>query len=163
MRISVLLVAALLAAFSATARADIYRYTDSAGELHFVDDVAKVPKKYRKQLNDSQPLADISVTDAAPVSNPSPKKDLSPRREAGSSESTRVELFITSWCGYCKKMVRVLTEKGIPFTAYDIEKDADAARTWRELGGRGVPVARIGTHVVHGYNPDAVISFLDRQ
>ena len=70
-----------------------------------------------------------------------------------------VEVYLTSWCGYCKKMVQFLNEKGIPFTAYDVEKDAAAYRRYHELGGNGVPVVRIGSHVVHGYNPDAVMDY----
>ena len=84
-----------------------------------------------------------------------------PQQQTASSGGATVEVFMTSWCGYCKKMVRFLNEKGIPYTAYDIEKDTSAARTYRELGGNGVPVVRIGSHVVHGYSPDAVMSYLE--
>ena len=83
----------------------------------------------------------------------------SPQQQNTYSGSANVEVFITSWCGYCKKMVRFLNEKGIPYTAYDIEKDSAAARTYRELGGNGVPVVRVGSHVVHGYSPEAVMSY----
>ena len=37
-----------------------------------------------------------------------------------------------------------------------------AARAFRELGGRGVPVVRIGSNVVHGYNPEAILSYLEQ-
>ena len=30
---------------------------------------------------------------------------------------------------------------------------------YRELKGRGVPVVRIGSHVVHGYSPEAVMAY----
>jgi glutaredoxin len=70
-----------------------------------------------------------------------------------------IEVFVTSWCGYCRKMIGFLREKGIPFTVHDIEKDSNAARAYRELGGTGVPVVRIGSHVVHGYNPEAVMEY----
>ena len=72
-------------------------------------------------------------------------------------------LLVFSMCGYCKKMERFLKEKGIQYTRYDIEKDDNAARICRELGGSGVPVIRIGSNVVHGYNPDAVMSYLGRK
>jgi glutaredoxin len=70
-----------------------------------------------------------------------------------------IEVFVTSWCGYCRKMLGFLREKGIPFTVHDIEKDSNAAQAYRELGGNGVPVLRIGSHVVHGYNPEAVMEY----
>lgn len=139
--------------------AEMYRYTDSKGDLHFVDDIAKVPKKYRKQLENHQPMAEISVVDASPAPQRRTKDEPSASRQTASS-GANVEVFMTSWCGYCKKMVRFLNEKGIPYTAYDIEKDEAAARTYRELGGRGVPVVRVGSHVVYGYSPEAVMAHL---
>lgn len=149
-----------LLVFCGSAAADIYRYADSKGELHFVDEIGKVPKKYRNQVVDAGELGNISVMDAVPLSA-SPA-----RRPPGSSSeqesrpvgSDKVEVFMTSWCGYCKKMVRFLNEKGIPYTAYDIEKDPAAARIHKELGGRGVPLVRIGSRVIHGYNPEGVMS-----
>jgi glutaredoxin len=70
-----------------------------------------------------------------------------------------IEVFVTSWCGYCRKMLGFLREKGIPFTVHDIEKDSSAARAYRELGGNGVPVVKVGSHLVHGYNPEAVMEY----
>ncbi len=159
MQIRVVLASAVLAAVTGTALADVYRYVDSGGEIHYVDDVAKVPKKYRKQLEHARELPDISVTDAAPPSRRS--KGAASSSETVSYGDAKVEVYMTSWCGYCKKMVRFLNEKGIAYTAYDIEKDSGAARTYRELGGSGVPLVRVGSHVIHGYNPDAVMSHLN--
>jgi glutaredoxin len=161
MRLTVLIAAMCLAVFTGTALAEVYKYTDSRGELHFVDDVAKVPKKYRKQLENPQPLAEVSVMDPAPAAKRRVAEEAPPPRQEKPAVSAAVEVFMTSWCGYCKKMVRFLDEKGIPYTAHDIEKDSAAARTYRELGGNGIPVVRVGSHVVHGYNPEAVMSYLN--
>lgn len=160
MKLTTVCAAALLVAFAGTAFAEIYKYTDSKGELHFVDDIAKVPKKYRRQLENSQPLPEISIMDATPAPKRGKGEDAPSPRQSISHGNAHVEVFVTSWCGYCKKMVRFLNEKGIPYTAYDIEKDSAAARTYRELGGRGVPVVRVGSHVVYGYNPEAVMAYL---
>jgi glutaredoxin len=72
-----------------------------------------------------------------------------------------VEIFVTSWCGYCKMMEQVLDKKGIAYTTYDVEKDAHAARIYHELHGRGVPLVRVGSKVVYGYDPDTVISYVN--
>ena len=34
-----------------------------------------------------------------------------------------VELYITSWCPYCKKAIEYFESRGIKYKAYDIEKD----------------------------------------
>ena len=139
-------------------RAEVIRYTDSQGVLHFVDDISKVPKKYRKQVENAESQGNLSVMDAAPASR-TPLVRTALEQQNRSSGSANVEVFLTSWCGYCKKMVQFLNEKGIPYTAYDIEKDAAAARSYDELGGNGVPVVRVGSHIVHGYNPEAVMDY----
>ena len=146
---------------SGVASGEFYRYTDSKGELHFVDDIAKVPKKYRKQVSDAEPQGNVGIVAATPSPPPARERTAQKpsKQQSVSATSGTVEVFMTSWCGYCKKMVRFLNEKGIPYTAYDIEKDSAAAQTYQELGGRGVPVVRIGSHVVHGYSPDAVLAY----
>lgn len=85
------------------------------------------------------------------------------RETSSAVQSQNVEVFITPWCGYCKKMIEFLDSKGIRYTAYNIEKDRAAMETHRKLGGRGVPLVRIGEQVVYGYNPDAVLSYLGRK
>lgn len=72
-----------------------------------------------------------------------------------------VEIFVTSWCGYCKMMEQALDKKGIAYTTYDVEKDDRAAKIYRDLHGRGVPLVRVGSKVVYGYDPDTVISFVN--
>lgn len=68
----------------------------------------------------------------------------------------QVELYVTSWCPYCKKAEDFFRAQGIPFTAYDVEKDSAAARRKDELDSRrGVPLAIINGQKIHGYSEDA--------
>jgi len=162
MRLTVLLAVLVLFVFATAAPAEIFRYTDKNGELHFVDELSRVPKKYRNQLKTARPLRDISVVDATRPAARRQKVGAPPAQRNRSYGRANVEVYMTSWCGYCRKLERFLKEKGISYTAYDIEKDSNAARIFSELGGGGVPVTRVGSHVVHGYNPEAVISYLNR-
>ena len=159
MRIFAAVVAVILLVDVGVCGADIYKYTDNKGELHFVDDISKVPKKYRKKVESGEPQGNVSVMDATPAAAQRRPAHEPVQQQNTYSGNAAVEVYITSWCGYCKKMVRFLNEKGIPYTAYDIEKDSAAARTYREMGGNGVPVVRVGSHVVHGYSPEAVMSY----
>ena len=45
----------------------------------------------------------------------------------------QVELYVTSWCPYCKQAENFFRAQGLPFTVYDVEKDSAAAR--RKEGG----------------------------
>jgi len=75
---------------------------------------------------------------------------------ATASESPRVELYVTSWCPYCKKAIRFFESRGIPYTSYNIEQDRSAAEERRRLDSRGgVPFAVINGKKIRGYAPDA--------
>ena len=68
-------------------------------------------------------------------------------------QGAAVELYITSWCGYCRKAREFLQSKGISFIEYDIEKDQEAARRkWEIGGGGGIPVAVINGQVIRGFS-----------
>ena len=67
----------------------------------------------------------------------------------------QVELFVTSWCPYCKKAKEFFRSRGIKITVYDVEKNQQAAARKKKLDGRGgVPFAVINGSNIHGYAPD---------
>jgi glutaredoxin len=83
-----------------------------------------------------------------------------PRVKAGHAGT--VELFIMERCSLCTRMINFLNAKGIPYIKHDIEKDRKAAQVFRELGGRRVPLTRLGTDVVTGYAPDDILRFIKK-
>lgn len=64
-----------------------------------------------------------------------------------------VALYGTRWCHYCAKVRTFFELSDIPYADFDIERSDAAARAFRELGGRGVPLVRIGDRVIHGFAP----------
>jgi len=75
----------------------------------------------------------------------------SPKTQKASTPS--VELYATSWCGYCQKARLFFRKKGIKFIEYDIEKDKKAAYRKQQLdSGRGVPFAVINGQKISGYS-----------
>lgn len=154
-----ILLAMLLMLFSAGFTvAGMYRYTDSRGEEHFVDDLGNVPKKYRAKARSLDDLPPLNMMDSIPAA-PARKRGNDPVRAPRQQErfAGTVELYVTSWCGYCRKAERYLTQKGVAYTAYDIEKDEGAKRRYRELGGTGgVPLIQIGANQIKGFSPEAI-------
>jgi glutaredoxin len=138
----VLLAAALLLSSANDAAADLHRCTDDSGRVHIVDSVDRIPEKYRSQVR--------TIEAARPPAQ-------RPRAQ------TPVEVFVTSWCGYCRKLESFLKANRIRYSRYDIEKSSSARQRYEKLGGRGVPVVKIGSDVIRGYAPDAVLKRLKRR
>jgi glutaredoxin len=75
-----------------------------------------------------------------------------------------VELYITTWCPYCRKAIAFFQARGIPITVYDIERDAAAAQRKNELDRRrGVPFAVVNGKKIHGYSEAAYLRALNGQ
>ena len=82
----------------------------------------------------------------------------------GESERSKVELYVTSWCPYCKQATQFFRSRGIPFTVYDIEKDKGAAQRKNQLDSRrGVPFALINGQAIHGFSAEAYERALERR
>ena len=74
--------------------------------------------------------------------------------------SAHVVLYATEWCGYCKQIRRFLDQKGIPYQAVDIEKDAEARKAYEALGGRGIPLIDVNGTLIRGFDPDEILAAL---
>ena len=74
--------------------------------------------------------------------------------------TARVALYATEWCGYCKQIRRFLDQKGIPYQAFDIEKDAQARKAYEALGGRGIPFVDVNGTLIRDYSPEKIMAAL---
>lgn len=68
-----------------------------------------------------------------------------------SDSSTRVAIYTTAWCPYCKQLRASLTANGVPYVEYDVETTLQGQLGFWALRGHGVPVSAIGPKVVRGY------------
>jgi len=158
----------LMAILALPIEAGIYKWVDEKGVVHFSD---QPPEKKDDDLAvESMPSAPPSTWQApAEEKTGLPKQDgekasaLPPKREA--LKKTRpVELYVTSWCKYCRLAQEFLHSRKIPFVAYDVEKDAQAAKRRRTLHkSSGVPLAVINGHVILGFSQDSYLQALNAQ
>ena len=49
-------------------------------------------------------------------------------------------MYSTAWCGYCRRLKRVLERDGITFAEVDIDADPAAARLVRSINGGNATV-----------------------
>ena len=77
---------------------------------------------------------------------------------------SKVLVFSTSTCSWCRKAKRYLKVRGVPFKEINVERDADAAREIvRKTGQTGVPVIKIGSRWIVGFDKEQIDRELARK
>ena len=77
------------------------------------------------------------------------------------AEKNDIIILTAGWCHYCTKTRQFLKRNNVKFTEYDIENSNLGYQLYRSLGGKGVPVVRVGENVMYGYDPDKLRSLLN--
>ena len=148
---------------SGTSSAEIYRWVDEKGVVHFSDSPTE-------SISETSEKEEVSSPDPDPEDNSQPTTEtrtitLDPnffdpldesKEDPVAVNAPTVEIYETSWCGYCKKAKNFFRSRGIKFKTYDIEKDTDAARRMMALTRRrAVPFVVINGHPIQGYSEQA--------
>lgn len=130
------LLATVLSLAVPLASAEIYKWTDAQGRVHYGDNPADTvqAEKVTVEINSYEHVSYDAVDSSQAV------------------DSRKVIMYSTSWCGYCKQARRYFQQQGIAFTEFDIEKDRGAKRRYDKLGGRGVPVILVGEKRMNGFS-----------
>ncbi|MCI5064602.1 glutaredoxin family protein [bacterium] len=145
-RFLVMLCFAFLCLVPVQLSAEVFKYVDSSGVSVYVSSLEEVPAEYRSQVTDPHDLPAITKSDYPGYS---PEKSAPATKAPAAPE---VELYVTSWCGYCAKAENFMRKNGVRYQKYDIEKNPTGKRRYQELGGGGVPIIKIGSSVVRGFN-----------
>lgn len=131
----------MILVFSGIAVAEVYKWVDSNGRLHYSD----VPPE-----NVNAKKLDIKINSIEAVSverNALPTEPLS-----GKAGKKTVVMYSTEWCGYCKIAAKYFRKQGIPFKEYDVEKSSKGKRDYKRLKGNGVPIILIGKSRMNGFS-----------
>jgi glutaredoxin len=158
-----LIIFSLVFRFGGVTYGEIYKWVDKNGVAHFGDvppqdagttsKIESVPAAPRKD-----PASEVTpAEEAKPQTMKRSAKQLPPQEESAPMVTdVHVEMFMTSWCGYCKKAREFFRARGIPLTEYDIEADAAAAQRKQEIyASPGVPLVVINGKPIQGFAPQA--------
>lgn len=127
--------------FAACAAAQVYKWTDAGGVVHF---------------SDTPPANGTAATVAIdPYASPSGAD--SPARQPLS-----IEMYATASCPYCRCAREVFQRHGVRWRELDIEKSAAANREFRRRGGRGVPLIYVNGERHDGCHRERLSSALAR-
>lgn len=124
--------------------AEIYKTVDENGRVIFTDKPTAKAEQVEVKVN--------SVEGPATVSS----------KNTGSS-AKKVVMYSTEWCGVCTKAKAYMQENSISFKEYDIEKNSNANRKFKSLGGKGVPLIVVGGQTMSGFSASKLESMLGRK
>ena len=116
--------------------AQIYKWVDQSGQVHFGDapDTVNTAKKVDVTVNGYQRPNNISSDSNS------------------EADSKHVIMYATSWCGYCRKARNYFRANNIAFTEYDIEKNLRAKKQFDAFGKKGVPLILIADKHMRGFS-----------
>jgi glutaredoxin len=162
-----LLALIILMASPAIFAADIYKWEDENGVMHYTDTAPSDESEWVQegtssndgQNNSNNPLRNYDAEVVSEILN-----EISDDDEPAEEEMKRelsVELYVTSWCQYCRKAKAFFQSRGIQFIEYNIEEDQKAAQRLSSLTeSKAVPFAIINGHHIKGYSASAYVRAL---
>jgi glutaredoxin len=133
--------------WAAAASAQLYRWTDEKGKIHF-SDTAPPPGARDVQKKSLGPSAAKSG-ETLPFSLQQPMRDFP------------VTLYTATDCNACPTARRLLNARGIPFKEVSVRSDEQIAELNRATGARSVPALIVGPTVINGFEQTSYEKALD--
>lgn len=155
-------------AISTPVTAEIYQYTDKKGNIVYSDNPPQGSDAKNKQLKDdgifwSSPQDEPEPHRGGKSAAVSPVPESEKKRKRDYSDAT-VVMYMTDWCGYCKKAREYVHSLGARLVEYNIDRDEGRKDEMRKKSGgsSGVPLIDIDGTIIRGYSPSAIKAALDR-
>lgn len=137
---------ALLLLLPLLAEAQLYRWVDESGKVHYSD---RVPSSGAKNVQKK------SIS-AAPGSAPLPYE----LQQA--VKNFPVALYSSEGCkDLCTRARELLNKRGVPYSEHSVVSVADIAELKKLSGGSGVPVMTVGAEVYKGFESGMYKAALD--
>ena len=130
--------------FSNSSYCEIYKWVDDEGKVYFGD---KKPDQFEAENLELKINTYTSVTYDVSIFD----------------HDKNVVMYSTAWCGYCKKARKYFKKNNIPYTDYDIEKDAKANMRYKKMGATGIPVILVGKKRMNGFSAEGFERFYQPQ
>lgn len=76
---------------------------------------------------------------------------------------SKVIVYSTPVCPFCKKVKQLLTEQGVEYEEKNVQSDQKALEEMMEKSGQvGVPVTDINGKIIIGFKQDEIIAALEK-
>ena len=108
--------------------AEVFKWVDSQGNVHFGDKPPEQEKLEVVKLGQSNSFTQVSANS----------------EENAMAQQKKIVMYTTSWCPYCKKARAYFKDNGLTFTEYNVENSPSKNKEFKALGGTGYPLILIG-------------------
>lgn len=132
---------AILLTTMTAAAADVYRWEDEDGNVHFSDSPPKQRQSEAKDVPDVQTVETVNVSTRQTQAS-----------QTNSTGAPEVVMYGTEWCPHCKRAREYFQANGIDFREYDVEKSAKGKRFMKRSDANGIPVILVGNHRMTGFS-----------
>ncbi len=142
------------------AKSVYYQWVDERGSVHFAGSLDEVPAAWRSRAGQIQLDSAAFNRTAVPAAKP-----VRPRPIAEAAPNNRnhdVTIYTAPWCGWCRKTIAFLDQRGIDYVNKDIDEDATYADELREKsGGTAIPFVEIDGEAIRGFDAGRMTALLD--
>src|SRR5437867_1642209 len=149
----------LCVSFTWPAFSQIYKWKDKDGNI-IISSTPPPPSviSEKKEVEKAQPKP---KTTAAAETDPG-TQDFGFRRPY---RDVKVLMYMTDWCGYCRKARALFKSLGVRLTEYNIENDPQKEKEQlRKSGGaKGVPLLDIEGTIVRGFDEEEIRAAIERR
>lgn len=136
-----------------------YQFVDDSGAVHFVKSLDQVPERWRDRAGRIE-MDKREERPSAAARQPAARSG--PRAAPGApAQGQSVVVYTTSWCGWCRKTLAWLDDKGIPYENRDIERNPTYRdELIRKSGGSSIPVVEIDGNIIRGFDTKRMAQLL---
>ncbi len=144
-----MMAAVAIALFAAgTANAQLYRWTDPSGRVHFTD-TPPPPNARNVQKKRVAPPPSEAAKPAEPFAVQQARKN------------SPVTLYTGPNCDACGQARKLLNERGVPFKEVSVADEARAEELKKAVGGSIIPALVVGASTQMGFEQNTYQALLD--
>ena len=143
--------------FSLPASAEIYKWVDSEGVVHYS---SRASENTKSEDVTSRVKSSGNFVSEPPPEPSSTSVDDKDKKNDASTDSGSLIVFTSLGCKECSEVKAFLNARGIAYTEYNITKDAEGKKRYQELGGKTVPFITVGDQKISGFHKDQLEKML---
>ncbi len=132
--LSILIISSLVLLSSYTVNAEIYKWVDEQGKIHFTDN----PPKNKQAEEVKLKINTYSSVEIKPLIERLAKPG-------------KVVMYSAEWCGICTQAKQYFRKNNIKYISYDVEKSRTGKMDFKLLRGKSVPIIIVGNKRMNGF------------